>query len=79
MFKVFPNGSPTKETLAFLLDHPRRCFTLLFPSSATWWLFGILVLLNVLDVFFFIVLDLGDTYVSQIPIGFRFLDGFFQV
>lgn len=79
LFKVFPNGSPTKETLAFLLDHPRRCFTLLFPSSATWWLFGVLVLLNVLDLFFFLVLDLGDNYVSQIPFGFRFLDGFFQV
>jgi len=79
LFKVFPNGSPTKETLAFLLDHPRRCFTLLFPSSATWWLFGVLVLLNVLDLFFFLVLDLGDDYVSQIPFGFRFLDGFFQV
>ena len=79
LFKVFPNGSPTKETLAFLLDHPRRCFTLLFPSSATWWLFGVLVLLNVLDLFFFLVLDLGDNYVSQIPFGYRFLDGFFQV
>jgi Trk-type K+ transport system membrane component len=79
MFQLFPNGSPTKETLAFLLDHPRRCFTLLFPSSATWWLFGVLVILNVLDVFFFLVLDLGDSYVAQIPIGYRFLDGFFQV
>lgn len=79
MFKVFPNGSPTKETLAFLLDHPRRCFTLLFPSSATWWLFGVLVILNVIDLFFFLVLDLGDNYVSQIPLGYRFLDGFFQV
>ena len=79
LFKIFPNGSPAKETLAFLLDHPRRCFTLLFPGSATWWLFGVLVILNVLDLFFFLVLDLGDSYVSAIPIGYRFLDGFFQV
>lgn len=45
------------EELRFLLDHPRRCFTLLFPATATWWLFWILVGLNGLDVIFFIVLD----------------------
>jgi Trk-type K+ transport system membrane component len=78
MFKLYPKESTKRETLAFLLDHPRRCFTLLFPSSATWWLFGILVILNALDVFFFLVLDLGDAYVSAIPVGYRFLDGFFQ-
>lgn len=74
-----PEGSAKKETFAFLLDHPRRCFTLLFPSSATWWLFGVLVMLNFMDLFFFLILDLGDTYVSQIPIGYRILDGWFQV
>ena len=78
LFKVSPNGSAIKETYAFLLDHPRRCFTLLFPSSATWWLFGVLCLLNFLDVFFFLVLDLGDFYVSAISVGYRVLDGFFQ-
>lgn len=71
-------GSPRKETFAFLLDHPRRSFTLLFPSSATWWLFGVLFILNALDLFFFLVLDLGDAYVSAIPVGYRILDGFFQ-
>ena len=25
-----------KETLKFLLDHPRRCYTNLFPSQHTW-------------------------------------------
>jgi Trk-type K+ transport system membrane component len=71
-------GSTKKETFAFLLDHPRRCFTLLFPSSATWWLFGVLFILNACDLFFFLVLDLGDTYVTSIPVGYRILDGFFQ-
>jgi Trk-type K+ transport system membrane component len=78
MFKVSPQGSALKETLAFLLDHPRRCFTLLFPSSATWWLFAVLVILNLCDLFFFLVLDLGDAYILQIPVGYRILDGFFQ-
>ena len=36
-------GSALWEELRFLLDHPRRCFTLLFPRNATWWLFAILV------------------------------------
>lgn len=79
LFKIFPNGSIKKETFGFLLDHPRRCFTILFPSNATWWLFGALALLNLLDLFFFLVLDLGDDYVSAIPVGYRILDGFFQV
>lgn len=48
------------EELHFLLDHPRRCFTLLFPSSATWVLFGILIVLNGLDLIFFIILDVSS-------------------
>ncbi len=51
------NGSGLWEELRFLLDHPRRCFTLLFPSAATWWLFWLLVILNGVDLIFFIILD----------------------
>jgi len=54
-----PKDSGIWEELKFLLDHPRRCFTLLFPAKATWWLFWILVILNGLDLIFFIVLDVG--------------------
>ena len=70
--------TPFHEELQFLLDHPRRCFTLLFPSQATWILFGILVALNGIDVIFFITLDLNDPYVTTIPGGLRFLNGLFQ-
>lgn len=67
------------EELQFLLDHPRRCFTLLFPSRATWWLVWILILLNGVDTIFFIILDFNDTAVTDInPGGFRFLNGLFQ-
>ena len=76
--KLAPHGSSTWEELRFLLDHPRRCFTLLFPSKATWWLFWILVLLNGVDLIFFIILDLNDPVVTSIPGGYRFLDGLFQ-
>lgn len=59
--RLVPRGSGLWEELRFLLDHPRRCFTLLFPAAATWWLFWLLVLLNGLDLIFFIVLDVRLT------------------
>jgi potassium uptake Trk family protein len=57
-----PKESGIWEELKFLLDHPRRCFTLLFPSKATWWLFWILVILNGLDLIFFIILDVSTAF-----------------
>ncbi|MCJ1403412.1 low affinity potassium transporter [Xylographa trunciseda] len=77
--KLIPEDSGLWEELKFLLDHPRRCFTLLFPSEATWWLFWILVLLNGIDLVFFVILDIGDPTVASInPAGYRVLDGLFQ-
>lgn len=75
---VVPKGSGIWEELQFLLDHPRRCFTLLFPRGATWWLFAILVILNGVDLILFIILDLNDETVSSIPPGYRVVDGLFQ-
>ncbi|KAK5116212.1 hypothetical protein LTR62_008538 [Meristemomyces frigidus] len=76
--KLTPRNSPMYEELRFLLDHPRRCFTLLFPSRATWWLFWVLVGLNSIDLIFFIILDLDDPVVTSLPAGIRVLDGWFQ-
>jgi Trk-type K+ transport system membrane component len=76
--KLVPVGSAIWEELQFLLDHPRRCFTLLFPRAATWWLFAILVVLNGLDLIFFIILDLNDPVVNVLSPGVRVLDGLFQ-
>jgi potassium uptake Trk family protein len=76
--KVVREGSPVWEELRFLLDHPRRCFTLLFPSGATWWLFTILVILNSLDLIFFTVLDVNDPIITAMSPGIRFIDGLFQ-
>jgi hypothetical protein len=76
--KVVPTGSGIWEELRFLLDHPRRCFTLLFPSAATWWLFWILVVLNGLDLIFFIILDFGNPVVTDLSPNIRVLDGWFQ-
>jgi potassium uptake Trk family protein len=76
--KIVPFQSGIWEELEFLLDHPRRCFTLLFPSKATWWLFWVLVLLNGIDLLFFVVLDLNNTPVSDLSAGFKILNGWFQ-
>ncbi|CAI7606059.1 unnamed protein product [Penicillium palitans] len=76
--KCTRQGTALWEELKFLLDHPRRCFTLLFPRNATWWLFAILVLLNGIDLIFFVILDLNDSAVTALPPGIRVVDGFFQ-
>ena len=57
--QIVPRGTGLWEELRFLLDHPRRCFTLLFPSGATWWLFWILFALNAIDLLVFCVLDVS--------------------
>lgn len=75
---LVPKGGAVWEELKFLLDHPRRCFTLLFPRAATWWLFAVLLILNGVDLMFFFVLDLNDSDVTSIPVGIRFVDGLFQ-
>jgi Trk-type K+ transport system membrane component len=73
-----PKRSSLKETLRFLLDHPRRCYTLLFPSRPTWILFGIVFFLNFVDVLLIIALDLDNPTVNDLPLGPRILASLFQ-
>ncbi|KAG5985034.1 hypothetical protein E4U55_001970 [Claviceps digitariae] len=76
--KLVPVGSGLWEELRFLLDHPRRCFTLLFPSGPNWWLFWILIGLNAIDLLFFMVLDLGSEPIAQFSVKNRVVIGLFQ-
>ncbi|SCV01860.1 LAMI_0G14224g1_1 [Lachancea mirantina] len=78
LFRISPELSSRRESLGFLLDHPRRCFTLLFPRAPTWWLLLILVALNVTDLVLFIILDLTAAVVDGLSSGFKVLDGLFQ-
>lgn len=58
--KLMPNNEDWKDarhTLQFLLDHPRRCYTNLFPSQHTWWLLLSVVILNGIDCVAFTVLN----------------------
>ena len=76
--KLTPDTSAIKEDLRFLLDHPRRCYTLLFPSKPTWILVGILVVLNLIDILLIIILDMHNPAVNDLPLGPRFLSAIFQ-
>lgn len=76
--KVMPKHAPIQEPLAFLLKHPRRCYTLLFPSKPTWILFGIIFALNFVDTLLIIVLDLHNPEVAALPVGSRILAAIFQ-
>jgi len=76
--KVVRQKSRINETLHFLLDHPRRCFIYLFPSHQTWFLLTVLIALNGTDWFFFLVLDLGNSAVTSIPVGVRVIIGLLQ-
>lgn len=78
MSKLVPKQSSVKETLQFLLDHPRRCSMLLFPRRPTWILFGILFAMNFIDVLLIIVSDLDNPAVNVLPMGPRILAALFQ-
>ncbi|KAK2472071.1 hypothetical protein H9L39_15951 [Fusarium oxysporum f. sp. albedinis] len=76
--KLAPRRSSIREPLSFLLNHPRRCYTLLFPSGPTWALFGILLTLNIVDIFLIILLDLDNDAVASLPAGKRVAAASFQ-
>ena len=78
MSNLVPRKSSLHEPLRFLLDHPRRVYTLLFPSNPTWILFAILFILNFIDVLLIIVLDLHNPAVTFLKPGDRVLAAIFQ-
>eukprot|EP00930_Biecheleria_cincta_P062127 TRINITY_DN47633_c0_g1_i1.p1 TRINITY_DN47633_c0_g1~~TRINITY_DN47633_c0_g1_i1.p1 ORF type:complete len:445 (-),score=65.23 TRINITY_DN47633_c0_g1_i1:213-1526(-) len=49
--------SEDKMALDFLLEHPRRCFTHMFPAVHTLWLLLVVVALNVLGVVVILIQD----------------------
>ncbi len=79
MFKIVRKNSAMHEPLKYLLKHPRRCYTHLFPSTQTWVLLTILLFLNAIDLILFIALDLHIYEVQKLSGGIRFLAALFQV
>ncbi|GAA6010211.1 hypothetical protein JCM11491_005393 [Sporobolomyces phaffii] len=76
--KIVPQASRTKETLEFLLAHPRRCYIYLFPAHQTWFLVFLLFLFNGFDWICFWLLDIGNPVIEALSPGLRCIDGLFQ-
>ncbi|BAE54707.1 unnamed protein product [Aspergillus oryzae RIB40] len=77
-YRCTPKNSSLREPLDYLLKYPRRCYTLLFRSKPTWVLFGIIFVLNFVDVLLIVVLDLHNPAVNTLPGGPRVLAAIFQ-
>ncbi|KAI7861994.1 cation transporter [Spinellus fusiger] len=67
-----------KETLHYLLDHPRRCYTTLFPAAQTRWLLGVLLMITMVEVVSFLALNYWLPVLEGISWGSRFMVGLFQ-
>ncbi|KAB8238407.1 putative potassium transporter [Aspergillus alliaceus] len=81
MRRMIPDGPAWKTwrtTLDFILDHPRRVYTNLFPRRHTWYLLGTIIVLNGIDWAGFEILAIGNEQIEQLPAGYRILDGLFQ-
>jgi Trk-type K+ transport system membrane component len=79
--KLLPHGKQWEDhrkTLQFLLDHPRRCYTNMFPAWHTWWLLCAVLILNGIDWVAFEVLNIGNHNITHLPVGIRVVDGLFQ-
>ncbi|KAJ5099970.1 hypothetical protein N7532_006971 [Penicillium argentinense] len=81
MRMVLPNGPAWKSwrlTLDFILEHPRRVYTNLFPARHTWYLLGTIIILNGIDWAGFELLSVGNKEIEALPSEYRVLDGLFQ-
>ncbi|KAK5130859.1 hypothetical protein LTR08_001631 [Meristemomyces frigidus] len=74
-----PQWQERALTLRFLLDHPRRCYTNLFPAQHTWWLLFAVITLNGVDWAAFEILNLNNRALyDALPERYRVIDGLFQ-
>jgi potassium uptake Trk family protein len=78
MKKMCPKESRFRNTLDFLLQHPRRCFLYLFPSKETWYLLFIQTSIDITAWLCFEILNIGMLDVEAMPTGARILNGLFQ-
>jgi hypothetical protein len=79
MYKLTPRTYVMKrETLRYLLDHPRRCYTTLFPATHTKWLLIVLIWITATEFVSFVGLNYWLPVLKQLDWGVRILDGLFQ-
>ncbi|KAJ5994838.1 hypothetical protein N7481_001815 [Penicillium waksmanii] len=73
-----PAWKSWRLTLDFILEHPRRVYTNLFPARHTWYLLGTIIILNGIDWAGFELLSIGNKEIEALPSKYRVLDGLFQ-
>ncbi|KAI9313272.1 cation transport protein-domain-containing protein [Dichotomocladium elegans] len=79
VYKLLPRSRQMdRDTMRFLLENPRRCYTSLFRSVQTWWLLFVLVALTVAETVVFVTTNFWLPVLQGIPWASRVLDGFFQ-
>ncbi|CAG8952698.1 hypothetical protein HYFRA_00008941 [Hymenoscyphus fraxineus] len=81
MHRIIPKSGRLEEwadTMAFILKYPRRVYTHLFPSTATWYLLLVLFVLNGIDFISFEVLNHNNPVFQSLPPTIRNLDGLVQ-
>lgn len=79
MYKLTPKSYVMRrETFRYLLDHPRRCYTTLFPATQTKWLLIVLVGITAIEFICFLSLNYWLPVLEGIDWGARVLDGLFQ-
>lgn len=76
--RIVPKHSKLHHSLEFLLQHPRRCFILLFPSINTWYLTAIQAALHLSLWIFWFLLQVNYPTITSIPPGNRTISGLFQ-
>ncbi|KAI8344901.1 cation transport protein-domain-containing protein [Choanephora cucurbitarum] len=67
-----------REALLYLLNHPRRCYTTLFPATQTKWLLIVLVGITTVEFVCFVALNFSLPVLQHINWDMRILDGLFQ-
>ncbi|CAO3576293.1 unnamed protein product [Absidia cylindrospora] len=79
MYKLTPHSRPMRrETLRYMLDHPRRCYTTLFPATQTRWLLLTLVVITFVEWVSFLALNYWLPVLDGLNWGSRIIDGLFQ-
>lgn len=77
--KVVRKNAEMHHSLSFLLQHPRRCYLLLFPSRMTWVLFAAQVGINLVTWIFWVLLNINQPVVDLgVPGGQRAIDGLYS-
>lgn len=70
LLKLMPDNDDwehSRKTLQFLLKHPRRCYTNLFPKRHTYWLLASVVVLNGIDWAAFELLNVSQAISIRNP------------